>query len=339
MALLYMDGFDAQDVLLRGWMSGGANITYDGGTRWGTGSALHYWTGGGQSFIQHRFPASTKTVIGFAIKMTNAGVAQNETFLMGDTGSTVHLTIQRWTSNTVRLTRGDPNAGGTVLATSAGGVWDNNWHYMEISATIADSGGTCIIHMDNTEVINFTGDTKNGGTNSSLDTFASSVYSGNDFVLDDLYILDGTGSAPWNDFLGDSRIHTLVPTGAGSNTQLTPSTGANWSCVDELPYSTSDYVTSSTAGQKDTYATSDLPGTVGTVYGVQLNAIAKKTDAGSRALKTTIRRGSTDYSDSTATNLASGDVTLSSLRTLDPSTSAQWTTTNVNAMEIGVEVA
>ena len=45
--------------------------------------------------------------------------------------------------------------------------------------------------------------------------------------IDDLYICDGTGSAPHNTFLGDCRVDTLLPTADGTAQQWTPSTGTH----------------------------------------------------------------------------------------------------------------
>lgn len=336
MSLLFMDGCDAGDAVLK-YASGSSIFNTTTTTRFGVGRAITIG-GAASSTILKSIPASTKVVVGYATQVATAAGAFHLISLTGDGGLTNHLNVQHLVAGQLTLFRGS-----TSIAT-APGAWSGGvgaWHYLEVSATINDTTGTCVVRVDGAVVINFTGDTKNGGTNNSIDTVGWGSYQagGNPQVMDDVYILDGTGSAPWNDFLGDVRIHTLVPTGAGNSTQLTPSTGSNYACVDELPYSASDYVSSSTAGQKDTYATSDLPGTVGTVYGVQVCAVAKKTDAGARSLKTVVRRGSTDYSDSTAAGLGTGDGTVTSLRAVDPSTSAQWTASNVNAMEIGVEVA
>jgi hypothetical protein len=108
--------------------------------------------------------------------------------------------------------------------------------------------------------------------------------------------------------------------------------------VDELPYSATDYVTSGTTGNRDTYTLTDLPATVGTIFAVQNNVIAKKTDATNIALKPAVRSGGTVYYG-TATNLSTSDATLMDLRTADPATAVSWTATNVNALEAGFEVA
>jgi hypothetical protein len=205
--------------------------------------------------------------------------------------------------------------------------------YYEISATIADAGGTCEVRVNGQTVINFTGDTKNGGTSTSIDR----IRFANDWVtvlVDDLYICDNAGGAPNNTFLGDIRIHTLTPDAAGSLTQMTPSSGANYTTVDELPYNATDYVRGG-LGQTDLYSTSNLPAGVNTIFGVQANAIIKKTDAGSLSGRTVIKAGSTT-ANGTSTALGTSDSTISTIHALNPDTSSSWTTGDVNSLEIGV---
>jgi hypothetical protein len=330
MALLYMDGFDARDFTLR-WTTAPDGYTTG---RLGGGSA--YMNTGGAS--GRWIPASATVVVGLAYQGVTFGASGFREFLRlySDTGTTWHLGLQVTSNNNVVLTRA-----GTVLATATGVLTATSWNYLELRATIADAGGRATVRVNGNTVIDFTGDTRNGGTSASMDfvqLLSQATGGSNQYYVDDLYVLDATGPAPNNDFLGDVRVVTLTPTGAGNTTGLTPSTGANWSCVDELPYSASDFVSASAAGAKDTYACADLPAGTAAVYGVQLGAIAKKTDAGTRSLKTVVRRAGTDYSDA-GTALATSDSALLRLLSTDPSTGAAWTPANVNAMEIGVAVA
>jgi hypothetical protein len=137
--------------------------------------------------------------------------------------------------------------------------------------------------------------------------------------------------------LGDVRVYSLSPTGAGSSTQFTPSSGANYTTVDELPYSATDYVTSGTSGNRDTYAVADIPATAGTVFAVQSNVIAKKTDAAPISLKSALRSGASVYYGSPV-SLGASDGAVTDLYTADPATSTSWTISGVNALEAGFEV-
>jgi hypothetical protein len=263
--------------------------------------------------------------------------------LSGDAGATAHLSLSfNAGDGSLALYRGN---GTTLIASSSPGqVLVGTWKYIEISATISDTIGICTVRADGLVVISFTGDTRNGGTATTFDTVtiqaaALGVGSGSNYLWDDVYLCDDTGSAPYNNFLGDVRVYSLSPTGAGASTQWTPDTGSNFSRVNEIPYSSVNYVQSNTSGQRDTYAVTDLPaGGVTTIYGVQNNIIAKRTDAGAVAVKPTLKSSAT-IAYGTSTLLPTSDTVVTDVRTTDPATSATWTVNGVNNLEVGMEVA
>lgn len=334
MALLFMDGFDAGDALVK-WTSysGGNSSSTD--TRFGSGRS---WAiNDKNNFITKSIPAATQLFLGFALKFSGySNGAQAFLYLQGDSGATTHLQLQFTNNTTLSLLRG-----GTAIATASLAPPQSWSTYFEVSATINATTGTCVVKANGSTIINFTGNTKNGGTNTTIDTFSfygtQANFTAYSTIIDDLYVCDATGSAPYNTFLGDVRINTLSPSGAGTTTGFTPSAGVNYTDVDELPYSASDYVTASASGTRDTYAMTDLSGSY-TVLGVQNNIIAKKVDAGGTAIKPTIVSGGTAYYG-TSKVLGTTDTTISDLRVVDPATSAAWTITGVNAMEAGMEIA
>lgn len=328
MALLFMDGFDASDAAFK-WIAGsaaGSTTT----TRFSNGRALTIANGG----VSRDFTASSQVFVGFACSISNLDTAVRPYItLNGDNGATTHLSVGFSNSN-LTLYRG---ALITSLATYSGVFNPNTWYHIEISATIADAGGTCVVKLNGATVINFTGDTKNAGTNTTLDRIVLASNGGFTASYDDIYVGNSTGSAPYNTFLGDARVYSLSPNGAGSSTQFTPSSGANYTTVDELPYSATDYVTNGTSGNRDTYAMADLPATAGTIFALQTNVIAKKTDAGPISLKSALKSGATVYYG-TPGSLGGSDSVITDLYTADPATSSAWTSSGVNAIEAGFEV-
>lgn len=339
MSLLYIDGFDLQDDT--GWVrmqSSGPN--YDtSNTRYGYGACMSLTNNMWQA---KTFTPSSKVVVGLAVDHSTVTTTnQNFLELYGDSNATQHLCLRRTNgANTLQLYRG-----GTVIATSTGDVFVGTWQYIEISATIADSGGRVIVRVNGDVVIDFTGDTKNGGTAASIDTvrLRCGFNSGTPTIrVDDLYVLDGVDSGlagmPNNDFLGDRRVVTLRPNGAGSSTQFAPSAGANWQCVDEAPPSATDYVASATTGQRDTYALEDLPAGVTVINALQNTVYALKSDAGSASLKPALKSGATVAYDPTV-GLSASMTRYSTVRQADPATSAAWSAAAVNALEAGAEVA
>jgi hypothetical protein len=331
MALLFMDGFDASDAALK-WVSIGTP-TFATTTRFGTGKAMNPQA---SQTPTRAFPASSQVYVGAAVSVASFGAVRDIFTLLGDTATTAHLVLNTSASGgSLELRRG-----ATTLAVSAVGVLPaSTWVYLEMSATIADTGGTCVVRVNGVEVINFTGDTKNAGTNSTIDALRLASNTGaNVYSYDDLYLCDSTGSTN-NTFLGDVRVQTLLPTGVGASTQFTPSVGSNWDNVNDTPYVSTTYNSSATAGQRDTYAMSDLLSGTGTVFGVQDNILALKSDAGAASIKAALKSGATVYYDSTVALGTALGAFAAAVRETDPATSAAWTPTNVNALEFGAEVA
>lgn len=329
MALLFFDGFEANDSRLK-WRCTGTHTIGSPG-RFGAGSYLLTATSG--TLIYDLASPANKVFVGAALGATVIdSSARVRLALYGDSQSVMHLYVSL-NSNAIVLYRGD----GTLIGSYSSTFLVTTLYYIELSATIADSGGTCEVRYNGQTVITYTGDTKNGGTNTTIDGVGIYPNGGLQIYVDDFYLCNDSGSAPHNNFLGDIRVQTIVPNAAGSSTQFTPSSGANYTTVDELPYSASDYVTSATSGNRDTYALGDIVATT-TIYGVQNNVIAKKTDSSAVSLKPAFKSSST-VSYGTTKVLSANAESIRDLRIQDPNTSAAWTDSGVNALEAGFEVA
>lgn len=331
MALLFMDGFDAGDPQIKNWSGTVTTANSSPNPRFSVG---RYAATTG--LFQRTITPSAEIIVGVSMgaSLVTGVVCPYITFF-GDSGATQHITVG-FSGTVLQVMRG--GLAGTVLASYSSIFLSATFYHIEISVTIADAGGSVVVRSNGVTVISFSGDTKNGGTGTNIDAVGCGVASGVTGLFDDIYICDTTGSAPYNAFLGDVRVHTMSPSAAGTTTQFTPSSGANYTTVDELPYSATDYVAASSTTLKDTYQMSDLPAGAATIFAVQTNLIAKKTDAGNIAIKPVVRSGGTDYSGA-STALISSDLTISHLRVQDPATSTAWTAAGVNGMEAGVEIA
>jgi hypothetical protein len=217
-----------------------------------------------------------------------------------------------------------------VLETAVTGqIVANQTYLIEIYYKVADTGGRWTVKVDGVQVIDYTGDTQASG-NASTDR----VGFGYDGVLTcsgyfDNIVLD---SAAW---IGKTYVQKIVPTGAGSSTQWTPSAGSNYQTVDEVPASDSDFNEVNAAAQLDTFAAGNLVGSIGAVLCVQLQARAFYEGAPTPTkLKLAVRSGTTNYygSDETLTTVAKAWMKLWET---DPDTAAAWTESGVNAAEIG----
>jgi hypothetical protein len=220
--------------------------------------------------------------------------------------------------------------GGTALSTGI-------WYYVEFKIYCHESAGTYEVHVGEVSV----------GSGSSLDTMAGSdsFYDrvritgcyGSSYYIDDFYICDSTGAAN-NDFLGNVRVQALRPSAAGDSTQLTPSTGDNYTCVDEeVCNDDTDYVESGTVGHKDLYTFGDT--TVSHVKGVMVCTDCRETDATSFSLTTVCKSGATESDDSAQPIGTTSFITKRRLLETDPNTATAWTVSDLNAAQFGVKVS
>lgn len=329
MTLLFIDGFDhysAQTDIGKKWSVVTATyptVTTTLGRR--GGGALSVLN---TNYYVDRTISSTETVVaGFALYRTSSATGDVLKFFEGTTN---HLTLTIDANGKLRLYNGT-NAG-TLLATGTTTISTSTWFYIELKATIGNSGSYEVKVNGVSEFSSGSADTQNGGT-ATMDKVR---FTGSAVYLDDIYICNTSGSTN-NDFLGDCRIDTLYPSGAGNYTQFTPSTGSNYTCVDETTPNTTDYISDATSGDRDSYAFANLTALVSqTVFGVQVSAYAQKSDSGARSLGTMARLTSTD-SDGASVALATSYAYISQVYETDPA-SAAWTEANVNSAEFGVKV-
>src|SRR5690606_14181121 len=208
-------------------------------------------------------------------------------------------------------------------------------HDFEVAATIDDSNGLVQVWVDGVKVIDFSGDTRNGGT-AAIDTVrwgrtlsgGPGPYRFSDIVIDSGISLKGP-----------TRVLDSYPSADGANTDLTSSgEGDNYEMVNEAtPDGDSSYVSGDTEGQKDTYAL-DNPVPEGyEVLAVQVSHYSRKADSGTRFARPVIRSGGTDYGGASE-DMAESYTTYRDTWTTDPDTSEAWTRSGRNAIEAGVEV-
>jgi len=213
---------------------------------------------------------------------------------------------------------------------------------MEMHVKISDTVGIAELRIDGntTNEITFNGDTKNGGTNASIDNITFS-HSGLGITMwfTDVYICDTTGSNN-NSWLGDVTVRTLVPSGNGASSQLVGSDADstnNYLLVSQQPVTSATYVGSPTTGQYDSYTLGDLPAAVTQVFGVQLNSFMGKSDATLASAKPFLNIAGTKYYGTTDV-LGTTNQTYCDIYNTNPGTTLTWTISDVNGLEAGMEV-
>lgn len=337
MALLLMDGFEFAPTFRSNYGLGASAVSNPG--RDGIGLSLAV-----PNSLNVPLPSAVATLVMGVGWMPGSGAPGNTTagggvFLFGDAGATTHLCINIASSGVVLLRRGAAN--GTIMATGAYALSMGTWHWLEVKATISDTVGICIVKVDGIEQINFTGDTKNAGTNNSIDMVQLGTLGSPAARYDDLVICDGTGGAPFNDFFGEKAIRAKRPNNNGATNTWVGSDGNstdNYLLVDDVPPSSTDYTASATTGNRDLYALSNAA-SMTTVDAIQHSVYAAKSDAGSRQVKTVTRLPAGTVTLSPAVMLSTTYQLLAgAVEQTDPA-GAAWTPTSVNTVQGGVEAA
>ena len=222
----------------------------------------------------------------------------------------------------------------TELGKSASAMSVSAWKLVEIYYLPHLTDGAFQVKIDGVLEIDIdpaTGNTSTAPSTTNIDTVqlgSSASLSASyfdDIVLDD---------AAW---IGNTKIQGIVPTGAGTTTQWDPSAGSNYACVDERPPADTDYVSTNTTNEIDTYAFGDLAGAISSIKCVQIQARAAYEGAPTPThIRLGCRVNGVDYF---ATDLvpASSFGLISKILETDPDTEVAWTSDGVNAAEFGIK--
>lgn len=356
MALLFMDSFDnyATADIAEKWTSlntfsasGTGTINSTGGRRssgsfrWVTGTAA---TNQGGVF-KTLSPTGTTIIIGFAFQMSANPTGSNGlTIAAIKDGSTTQASLRLNADLTLSVLRG-PAPTGTSLGATSATLSIGIFNYIEWRVLIDNTVGTTDIQLNGVNVFTRTGqDTQNSTTATwtaiSLGAIDAAVSSGSgtprNIDYDDFYVCDGTGSAPWNTFLGDCRVDPRYPTAEGTTIGWTPLSGSdNALMVDETaPDDDTTYNEAASTGLTDTFVTQDSPVAGATIYGIQHNLSMKKTDAGICTIAPVIRHSGVDNVGSSLSPGTSYAYGLQ-IASVNPGTSAAWIEADFNAAEFG----
>jgi len=190
-------------------------------------------------------------------------------------------------------------------------------HYYELGV----GGGNIIVRVDGEEILNVA-----GNTGSATDTFFIMGTGGGIATwYDDLYVADG--------FLSDMIIEAIYPNGAGNYSEWTPLAGANYTNVDEELASGSDYNSSSTDNQIDTFTFEDISFS-GTIEGVQLVVFCSYSLTGS-SITGVCRISGTDYFHPYSLGGTNEAKQHCFVWAVSPATGVAWTQSELNGAEFG----
>lgn len=329
MTLVFVDGFEASGS----WFGPGGTLAVDSrrsGFRGvhveGIADIFGVWIPGGPK----RY-----TSFGFGYKRSEPGPVAE---LLDDAG---HCHFSLRADGYGKLHMWTPNAVGGY----SNKTWlrKDKWYYVECVFDDDDSGGGSLY--------------LNGSLESTISRWSSDIdtpeekalwpwtgsyilqlgyytfaYWNGDAAFDDLYIAtDSVALTP----LGDSSTQSLAPTGAGSSATWTPSSGANWTCVDEVdPDGDTSYVETATANATDLYAFEDTA-LSGGIHAVQVLFQAQAQGVGQRGVAAVAKLGANLSYGTTYYPRTVGYVSYGATFLTKPG-GGTWTASDVNNLEAGV---
>jgi hypothetical protein len=341
MTILFLDGFEnynANADMAGMWTVGNVNTFLQAG-RDASGNSIRLNLS--TDTITHSIGNHVSGVMGFGFRYNTNPIITDWFAELRETAAGEHLRLYLTSSGNLEVRR----VATSLSLVSARTLAEDVWNFIEWRWLINDTTGETEVRVNGKSGgwINASGlDTQNGG-NAFVDAVrlkGSENFSGRPYDYDDFYVLDLTGGAPGNTFLGDCLVETLNPSGAGAEAQWSPSAGVPFQNVDEAtPDGDTTFNSSGVVGDDDRHAMDNLVNVPSTVFAVQVQAAFRNENSGARD----VRLKAFD----SVTEGQSGDKTP----TFDPAyvfefevfedhpTDANpWSTAEVNAMEAGYRV-
>lgn len=348
MALRMMESFDtyATAQLLSGrWTDIGATgagsvaVQAAQGRRSTAALVLTMSQGGAIYNVRKVLDAQPTWIVGCAVR-PNALNARRDILAWHDGGTTqVDLVLEL--DGRISATRN-----GTTLGMTGPGLSAGVYTYIEWRVTIHPSAGQVQVTLNGQLSLDLSGvNTSNTGSSAAnvlvlgSSRLGAPAIANVQLAFDDLYLLDGTGAAPYNARLGDSRVDALRAIADAPTLEWTPSTGtAHWSLIDEIPPQTTDYVEAATVGQTDLYAFEEPPPLANpTIWAVGVNLYAQNPEAGLRQPAARVLSGA---SGATGAGLPMSNswTYWQSVFTTNPNGAVAWTPATVRDARYGVTV-
>lgn len=219
----------------------------------------------------------------------------------------------------------------------------STWHFFEFKVTVRGSpNGVYELRRNESSILSGSGVGLTFTGSDGADAFTFENAGASAVRLDDIYILDDAGSIR-NDFLGEVVAFESLPTAEGHQNDFTPSTGTNNAALVDDPSTTAsntDYASSDTNAQEDYYDMAAMPATgIGQILALKLSASLAMATAGSRTIRYRSYVAATEYTEG-ANQVVNGTslVELPVISEQNQNTAADWTKSDVDAAEFGIEV-
>lgn len=333
MALQFMEGFDHYTTGQAGrkWTAVVGNGVIVAPGRF-SGQAWQFNNVGVTSYLEQTLTARDTFVIGVAIQIGYGDASAPIIRFMDDNDEQIDIRVTSTAG--FQFTRN-----GTPLATSPDNVIAFGYfNYIEAKVFVDNTVGYVQLRVNGVEVINVPALDTQATANNRINKIRFQPFSTSgsyDMRLDDIYILDDTGTFD-NAFLGECRIETHFPASNGAFVEFTPvGAAANWQAVDETTSNEdTDYTQGNSVGNRDLFNLTAYS-FVGQVFGVQVTVTHRKDDVGNRTVAPLARVSSTLYEGSTDTCLSQYKM-AKKIWERNPNTNSQWTVSEVNAGQYGI---
>lgn len=327
------------------------NMIIDSGTGRFGGNSLKQTNLSSMSYLTKTIDSQSTWIIGGAFKLNGTIPQANTIFALYDNG-TNQVDLRLNADQTFTVTRN-----GTALTNNLNGLTKSNvsipinvWNYIEWKMVISSSipSGSCLVVLNGNSgspIINVSGtqSTKNTGNATANQVMVGPSLINGTFTscnYCDLYVCDGNGAAPWNNFLGDCRVAFYSPI---SGSKLTANNAWSVSGVasavtavsQQYPSGDKAIIYNSGSNQISTFQFAPLPTNISNIYGVQTVWDGRKDDAGTRMVADCIVVSGNTYPGAIQ-SVTSSYTDYLNIWTLNPVTNQQLTASDFNSIEIGV---
>lgn len=346
MSLLYYDGFDhlvTLEDIQKVYTTALAAANTTTNTAFGRGRALRVGPNT-LSRIQPSIPPQAMgSIIGASVRFranTLPNVNGSKDLLAFCTATTRHVRIETPDNSGLLRLR---TANGQFRADAVAPLLTGIWYHLEVKCSIHDTTGFVEVRLNGNTVLTFSGDTRDGGTG-IVDSVMTGVNNSSianvngEFDFDDFVIWNAEGSEN-NDWLGDCEVQTTFATANDTITGWAPNTGTAWGAVsDASEDGDTTHIASNTVGSVASFVMGDLTTTPTKVLGVQLTAIARKSDSGNRSIRLGVDSNG-EVAEGPETALGLTYAGMSALLERNPDGNVPWTPASFNAAKARVRVA
>jgi len=336
MGRIWIDGFEyGGATTFLGGIYTASGMTALGTPRAGFSGNYYLNAGSGFSYIQKELDAALSEIYA-AIKVYPQVRTSDGPGVLGfyDSAGTAIMGIKFYYDGStyfyIRAERGAQSSG-NILGTGLIPILPSTAvHLVEVYYKPLNSGGICRVRLNGVLDINYTGDTTAGLENvkkvrvgyAGRDNYLSQY---DDFVLDD------------SQRIGNTRIQKLQISGAGTTGEWDASAGNPYECVDEIPFSDTDFISTNVPGEIATFACGDMTGNVSSVKALLLHGrMLYEGNPAPNKQKLAIRVNGTNYFSGRFTPGLSA-APFQKLWAVNPDDSQPWEEADINAIEIGVQ--